>query len=266
MGVLTVLIVPFALALDIEQIEFYSLLFWLLTGLFFLGMALLFNVKQLPFISHSSDVQAPWRTLKTLWKSEPAVFDIMPIYFLNNLANALPATLFLIFVADYLQLDADKGLFLVVYFLAGMMALPFWLRLSKKIGKAKTWQLSMAFASLCFTGVFWLSAGDFYGFLLISILTGLSLGIDLALPASMQADITQSVSSKNPQNTGLLFGIWGMLTKLSLAVAVGISLPTIEWVDQLNGDPNWALLMLYAGVPIGLKLYAIIKLNRFSMA
>ena len=262
LGVLAVLILPFSLGLDIEQIAFYDLLFWLLTGLFILAMGVLFKVKQLPFNSTNAESQSPWKTLKTLWVNQRSAFDIMPIYFLNNLANALPATLFLIFVADYLQLDADKGLFLVVYFLSGLVALPFWLVLSKKIGKAKTWQLSMLSASVSFSGVFLLTAGDFYGFLLITILTGLSLGIDLAMPASMQADITQKVSPKESHISGLLFGIWGMLTKFALAVAVGITFPLLDLVTLVDGNSQWALLMLYAGVPIILKIYAVTKLNK----
>lgn len=264
LGILAILILPFYLGLEIEKIEFYDLLFWLLTGLFVLAMVLLIKVRQLPFHPQATESKSPWKTIKILWKNQRSAFDIMPIYFLNNLANALPATLFLIFVADYLQLDADKGLFLVVYFLSGLVALPFWLVLSKKLGKARTWQLSMLFASVSFSSVFLLTAGDFYGFLLISILTGFSLGIDLAMPASMQADISQRVSPKDSQISGLLFGIWGMLTKLALAVAVGIAFPLLDLVALFNGNTGWTLLILYAGIPILLKTYAIVKLNKLA--
>ncbi len=166
------------------------------------------------------------------------------------------ATLFVFFVSDYLQLADQQGLFLLTYFIAGILALPLWLALSKRWGKAPTWQASMLLASASFIAVFLLDSGDFTLYLLICVLTGFSLAIDLALPASMQADISQ----QQPKLAGTLFGLWGMITKFTLALAVGISLPIMEWAKSLSVD--WSILLCYAGLPILLKLAAILLLQR----
>ena len=160
------------------------------------------------------------------------------------------------FVSDYLQLADQQGLFLLTYFIAGILALPLWLALSKRWGKAPTWQASMLLASASFIAVFLLDSGDFTLYLLICVLTGFSLAIDLALPASMQADISQ----QQPKLAGTLFGLWGMITKFTLALAVGISLPIMEWARSLSVD--WPILLCYAGLPILLKLAAILLLQR----
>jgi Na+/melibiose symporter-like transporter len=262
-GVMTVLILPVALNLDLKSPDFYWIIFVLLIGLFISACAFLFKVNQLPLPTIGNNAQCPFKMLKALWKEDRDVFDIMPLYFLNSLANALPATLFLIFVSDFLKLDSDKGFFLIVYFVAGILALPFWMKVSKKIGKTKSWQLSMLLASFSFSGVFLLESGDFTGFLIISILTGFSLGIDLAMPASIQADIIQK-TSKGTQVAGLLFGVWGMLTKLSLALAVGLAFPIIEYSTQLGLESTTTLVVLYAGIPILLKLIAVYGLKELS--
>lgn len=275
LGVLSVLILPFALTLEIHDPAFYNLLFWSLAVLFALFSVSLFKLKQLPqatslsTLANSNNAFSPIKLLKKLWHQESQVFKIMPLYFLNNFANALPATLFILFVSDFLQLEADKGLFLIAYFIAGIIALPFWLWLSKKWGKASSWKASMLLASVSFCGVFLLEPGDFNGFLIISLMTGLSLGVDLAMPASMQADMIQSTRQKQNQISGLLFGIWGMLTKLALALAVGIAFPLLEFsqnapADSLMPSETFTLLWLYAGIPIVLKLIAVYKLNQWQ--
>ncbi|MBN2865630.1 MAG: MFS transporter [Thiotrichales bacterium] len=258
-GVIGVLVLPLALNQAIENQVFFQSL-WMTFALL-LGVSGFLLLWLSPFKTQTSlQRQHPWQALLRLKRQQPQLLKLFPIYFLNNLANALPASLFVFFVADYLLLEAHKGLFLLVYFMAGLLALPFWLWLSKRWGKAKTWRISISLAGLSFLGVLWLSPGDFNGFLIICILSGLSLAIDLAMPASMQADLSQ----QQPQTAGLLFGIWGMVTKMALAVAAGISLPLYEWGQTLSLPNGWVLLGLYALLPIVLKLWAMGLLQRFK--
>ena len=51
-------------------------------------------------------------------------------FFLNGIANGLPATLFLLFVRHVLGADVDAGPLLLLYFVSGMLAVPGWLWLS----------------------------------------------------------------------------------------------------------------------------------------
>ncbi|WP_038150341.1 MFS transporter [Thiomicrorhabdus chilensis] len=261
-GVVLVLILPVILGLEHTQSEFYAQLFALFAFALLIAAIVLTRLPK-PITHHKPNLVF-WKTALRLWSEHPQVFHIMPSYFLNNLANALPATLFILFVSDYLKLEEYTGLFLLIYFSAGLLALPVWIRLSKRFGKRQTWQGSMLLASLSFIGVFFLDAGDLNGFLIVSLLTGLSLGVDIAMPASIQADITQEVKFENnhrPPIAGLLFGIWGMLTKLTLALAVGMAFPILDWSETINAQDN-TILWLYAGLPILLKLIAWRLLNR----
>lgn len=256
-GVIGVLILPLALNQAIERVEFFQSLFIAFVILLALSGVLILQLKTLQIVS-STLIKRPLQALWQLKNTQPHLLKLFPIYFLNNLANALPASLFVFFVADYLQLEAHKGIFLLVYFLSGLVALPVWMWLSKRWGKAKTWRASMSLAGLSFLGVLLLSPGDFNGFLMICVLTGFSLAIDLAMPASMQADLSQ----QQPELAGLLFGVWGMVTKLALAVAAGISLPLYEWGQTLDLPDGWIMLGLYALLPIVLKLWAMNLLKK----
>lgn len=269
LGVLTILLLPFLLELPIESRAFYQLLYpiWLVSVV--LALALLWCLPTQSFSPRQeTESHAVLPLIHQLWQREPQVFQIMPLYFLNQLANALPATLFLFFVSDYLQLEDLKGLYLILYFVSGMLALPIWLALAKRLDKARTWQLSMGLAAISFCGVFWLQPGDAIGFAVITLLTGLSLGVDMAMPASIQADMGQKAQGSVKQSIqGILFGLWGLLTKLALAIAAGTALPILEWAQTLETAHNWPeawpYWLLYAGIPILLKFWAVSRLQRF---
>jgi Na+/melibiose symporter-like transporter len=268
-GVIGILTLPAAFNLEQNSSAFYQLTFGLLAIMTTIGVVSLFFIKQDQQTQQFA--QDAYRmkknlldTLALLWRHNRSVFAIMPSYLINNLANAIPATLFMIFVSDYLQLQEYTALFLLTYFAAGILALPIWFELSKHFAKKTVWQASMLLAGFSFAGVFTLQAGDVFGFLLICILTGVSLGVDIAMPSSIQADLTQSASENHVHSAGLLFGIWSMLTKLSLALAIGISFPLLDWAQSNDAFPQLFLVLMYAAVPIVLKIFAWWLLIRFD--
>jgi len=184
-------------------------------------------------------------------------------YFLNGIANGLPATLFFLFVNHVLEMPERAGPLLLLYFLAGVLAIPFWLMLSYRIGKHRAWAAAMLWASAVFVWVPFLGPGDFWPFFAICLLSGLSLGADLALPASIQADVVDlDRVHSGRQRTGLFFAAWSMATKLSLALAVGLAFPLLELIGFSAGGDNTALALgglaaLYGLLPVIIKLAAV---------
>lgn len=184
-------------------------------------------------------------------------------YLLNGVANGLPASLFLLFVQHVLQETDRAGLLLFTYFLCGVVAVPLWVRLSFRIGKHRAWIVAMLFNSAIFAFVPLLGPADFWPFFAICVLTGFCLGADLTLPSSMQADVVdQDTLRTGVQRTGLYFALWGMVTKLALALAVGIAFPLLD-LAGFKGDVTgqgsglWALTALYGLAPVAFKLAAI---------
>ena len=199
-----------------------------------------------------------WRRLL---RNRPAR-RLLLAYLLNGIANGLPATLFLLFVTHTLKASAWSGPLLAAYFLSGVLALPLWLYLARRIDKQRSWAISMLLACLAFIAVPFLGPGDAELFLIICLVSGLSLGADLALPASIQADVAADHEARSGrQRSGVLFGLWGMLTKLALALAVGIAFPVLEFsgfsTDRPESAPPALILgLLYGGLPVILKLTA----------
>ncbi|MEO6353326.1 MAG: MFS transporter, partial [Burkholderiaceae bacterium] len=170
-----------------------------------------------------------------------------------------PATLFLFFAKDQLQLAQYAGLFLVLYFIAAACSMPLWVALAKRFGEAHAWLIAMLLAVAAFIWAYGLSAGAAVPFGVICVLSGFALGADLALPPALLAAVIGRAGHSG-QREGAYFGAWNWATKMNLALAAGISLPLLEQLGYVPGTVNnngtQALSAAYALLPCGLKLAA----------
>ncbi len=102
--------------------------------------------------------------------------------------------------------------------------MPFWLKIAALRGKHVAWCWSMLLACLVFAFAPFLGAGAQTAFLLICLGTGFAVGADLVLPASLQADVIDvDTAATGEERSGLYLAVWGLATKLALALAVGIA-------------------------------------------
>ena len=191
--------------------------------------------------------------------------SLLAVFALNGIASAIPATLFLFFVADVLGLEQESGLFLALYFISAALALPLWVRLAAGFGKRRTWLASMMLAIAVFVWAYTLGSGDVWAFALISAASGAALGADLALPPALLADAIEADNARGAE--GAYFGIWNLVTKLNLALAAGLALPLLEWLGYRPGlaGAGAALAAMYCLLPCALKFLAIIGLARLRL-
>jgi Na+/melibiose symporter-like transporter len=104
-----------------------------------------------------------------------------------------------------------------------------------------------------------LGSGDAMPFLLVCALSGVALGTDLAVPAALLAgSIAESGDSGRAE--GAYFGWWNFASKLNLALAAGLALPTLAWLGYTPGardaDALQTLTIAYCLLPCALKLLA----------
>jgi GPH family glycoside/pentoside/hexuronide:cation symporter len=208
--------------------------------------------------------------LKVLRRNE-GFRRLIVAYLINGIANGLPATLFLLFVTHRLAIPEQAGILLATYFLCGILAVPLWLKLSYRFGKHRVWCAAMVWACLWFAMVPLLGPGDFWPFLVICVLTGMALGADLVLPASMQADVIDADTLETGERrAGLFFALWGMATKLALALAVGLAFPILSFAgfDSEGDNTQGALItlvVLYSLIPVIFKSAAIVLMIGFPI-
>lgn len=187
-------------------------------------------------------------------------------YLVNGVANGLPASLFLFFVSARLDRPDLQGPLLGLYALAGLLSIPFWAWLGGRWSKHQAWCAAMVWAC----GVFLLALlvdgpQDAALFAAISALSGLALGADVTLPASMQADAVDAETAQagGTARTGFYFALWSVATKaaLGLAAALGFGLLALAGfqaqADSQTPRALAGLTLAYAVLPVALKAIAI---------
>ncbi len=190
---------------------------------------------------------------------EPRLRALVVPWFVNMLANAIPGTMVLLYMREVLEAERQVPVVLLTYFLAGVLGMPLWYLLARRVGNLTAWRLGLALSAVLFALAIPLGAGDVTWFLAISFGTGLMLGADQAVPAAMQTALVQSLmAERGSENIGArLFAVWSMLSKVALGAAVCLA---YLWLGFQMGEsnaalpPDWAISAAYIGAPVCLKL------------
>jgi Na+/melibiose symporter-like transporter len=197
---------------------------------------------------------------------------LLSIWLVNGLAGGIAGVLFPLFVTERLGSDeAGRGLFLLLYMGAAVLAMPLWAVLAARIGKHRSWLASMFLAIPAFAVVPALGEGDVAAFALVCVVTGAAFGADLALPPAIQADVADYDRLRfASERTALIFGLSSMVVKLALALSVAIAFPLLDLAGFRVGGPNdaaalAALAWIYAGLPVAAKLAAAAMLAGFPI-
>lgn len=210
----------------------------------------IYRIKETVIINKKNDLLDG---VSAVLKNRPFLILITG-YTISAIGSNLPATLILYYVAYVLQAK-NAEVFLFIYFLTGILFLPLWIIVSRKIGKKNAWIISMIINTGAFSGVFFLGPGDAFIYGVLVFLSGTGFGAGLALPSSIQADVIDYDELLTGQRReGQYIGLWAIAKKFSAALGIGMGLfllgntgysPNVEQSESTV----MMLRVLYALVP-----------------
>lgn len=212
-----------------------------------------------------------WRRGLGIMLANKPYMRILGCYFANGVANTFPLTLFFFFIKQVIERPDWAAIYLPVYFLTAIAGTPLWLYVARRFGKHIAWRWALMMAIAAFSVVPFLGSGDVIPFLFVTFFAGLSLGADLAMPASMLADaVDQDVLETGEQRTGIYFAVWGMAAKAAAALVVGVSLEALQYAgfvpDMYNDGKALLVLSAMFGIcPIVFKVIALATVWRYSL-
>ncbi|MDH4206777.1 MAG: MFS transporter, partial [Desulfobacteraceae bacterium] len=219
------------------------------------------SIKELPPPSVSRPLGL-FRGIRQMGLNRPFII-LLIAYTISAIGNNLPATLILYYV-EYVLQSKLADFFLLLYFVTGIIFLPGWISISRKIGKKTAWLTSMAVNTGAFFGVFFLGPGDEVIYGILVFLSGIGFGATLAIPSAIQADVIDYDEwLTGERREGQYIGLWSISKKLAAAVGVGAGLsilgaagymPNVEQSEQVK----LVLRTLYALVPSVCNLVAIL--------
>jgi Na+/melibiose symporter-like transporter len=168
----------------------------------------------------------------------PLLVRILLIIFLVIAGESFRNTLSLWFVRDVIGIET-VGASYARYFIAGFIAIPFWLWLGKTIGKHRAFCITLVGTGSVSFLCFFLERGDFAYFHILFLLKGACFGGLQFLPASMLADVVDLDSLKTGgRRAGTFFALNGMIAKVSSMLAVWAAARLIDAFGFVPGTEN----------------------------
>jgi GPH family glycoside/pentoside/hexuronide:cation symporter len=207
---------------------------------FIAGAALLISAAGLRERSEVSSRTAeapPWRTLGDAFNNRPFI-RLLIIYFVLNLAFAFIKTLMVYFLTYQSDMEAQTSLVMGLMLIVVVLALFPWTAISRRWDKGPAYALGMSIGAFAVALTFLLPPGPTPGIYLIAALAGFGFSAQWVFPWAMVPDVVDyDRLSSGEQRSGMYFGVWGLATKMSEALALAAT----GWLLALVGyAPNVA--------------------------
>ncbi len=204
--------------------------------------------------------------------SNPAFGRMMGCVLLFVSGIAIQGTLHRLVLADVM---GDASRFPLMIFLenvATLAAVPLWLWVSIRIGKARALMAAALWLALLSVPLALLREGDTGLLVTLIALRGSSFASILFLANSIAADVIDvDTLASGEQRSGLYFAAWGMTIKLSLALGVvlGTALPAAFGYEPAAAvtplDVQAWLMVIYGIVPALMMAGGALFLHRFPI-
>jgi glycoside/pentoside/hexuronide:cation symporter, GPH family len=230
-------------------------------------------VPEFPVVETRREKLPLKETMRYVFKNRPYMMLIIVFSFVS-LGSAMTNSLSFFFVKHVLQAGDLYGFYLSPYFVAQIVAIPLWFKLSRKVGKHRATMVAICWYAvwscliplIAIAPMVWFDAfevalllaflpegwyqstiayfegietGKFIFFVLVMCLKGSAIGALSALPLAMAADVVDvDTRMTGKQQAGAYFSIWSMVRKgaYALGVTVGTGLAVWFGFDSLR-DP-----------------------------
>jgi Na+/melibiose symporter-like transporter len=180
--------------------------------------------------------------------------------------------LFVFLFRYYLGFPRSAELLLLVYFLSGLLAVPFWTWLGQRMGKHRALQWGCVHAAIMLAFVPLIPKGEFWMAAALLAVAGFSQSAGTMLLRAMMADVVDEDAAKTGgQRSGLFFGL--LLTTGKIGLAMGpLTYAVLDafGFDARLGAANtpsamMALVLLFAAVPLVLNLLSAASLFNYPL-
>jgi Na+/melibiose symporter-like transporter len=205
---------------------------------------------------------------------------IVITYLITTFGIALVAAMSYFFVKHVVKAGELYPIYVLVYYTASVIGVSPWMRVSRRIGKHKTFIGCVVWYSIWAACLPFVPEGEFGLFLVVMSLKGCSVAAMLALAASMAADAVDIDTARTGEHrAGLYFAVWGFLRKGAYALGGAVALAAVAFVSfdptadvalsgtaQGNSDTSlfW-LTMLYTIIPAIIHCLAIPIMWRYPL-
>jgi Na+/melibiose symporter-like transporter len=192
------------------------------------------------------------------------------VFFVSGIA--IQGTLHRLVLSDVMADESRFPLMLLIENLAALATVPLWLHISLRTAKHRALAAAALWLAVWSLPLVFLREGDTIALIAVVAIRGSSFASLLFLANSIAADVIDlDTLVSGEQRSGLYFAVWGMTTKLSLALGVllGTALPAAFGYDptaEITGPlVQTRLMAIYGGVPALLMAVGALFLRGFPV-
>lgn len=190
-----------------------------------------------------------WKELK-LFASQSELRTLLLADVLFSLAGGSLGSLLRFFLEQSRGFtDTGSSLMLLIFFISGFVALPLWLKLAKRIGKARAAGYACLYQMVAHIGAFFVFDGDQF---LLSALAMAAAGLGFAAPTFLLRAILADFNDESKESgandrIGLLNAVLTTAQKVGYAIPVGVLLPLLDLAGFSNqpGSQNSAQALFW---------------------
>jgi GPH family glycoside/pentoside/hexuronide:cation symporter len=271
-GMMCVLLVPVAMTIKgfsvSSQIEAMGLLS---IASLIAGVVACLAVVPEPAVSTAHATRAPFfATLRFVLRNS-AMRRLMILDFLESLNQGSRGATFLYFIAYALLMPKYGVIFLVGYFLAGVIFAPAWIALSRRIGKHKALNAAYVYGIVMGPTLFFIPPGNFLVAFAIITVSGASYAAPALFIRAMMADVADADTYENrAERAGLMYSFLSLTSKAGLAVAVLIALKVLSVMgfDPKHINPASVIAnfrIVYILTPVGFAISTLVLMLGYPL-
>ena len=202
--------------------------------------------------------------LIAMWKNK-AFRQLIFAYFFNYLGVTLSTLTVMFFIRGVTGEEEQGILYFVFYYVANLIGIPFWLWLSKKIGKHNAWKIGLSVFTVLQPCYFFLGEGDYYWMFPITFIAGLAGSTFHLIPHAMKADVIDyDTHLTGEDRAAQFFAAWSFVTKMAIAIAPFFAFTYLDLIgfDSTPGAINSPeqILGLKILFCLGLPLFLILAI------
>ncbi len=204
--------------------------------------------------------------------SNPVARRVLLPDLLLGVAQGVSGGLFLFYFQYVLGFVCEAQTLAAIYFVAGLLGVPIWWTLARRIGKHRALQAALLYTAATTCLLLVQPPGAFTLAVVFMLLAGLAQGGCILLTRSLMADVVDEDEVRTgSRRSGLFFGLLLMTSKVGLAAGpmMFVVLDFVGFAAKRGSDNSpealGALSALFIGVPILLSALAAFSLRNYPL-
>jgi glycoside/pentoside/hexuronide:cation symporter, GPH family len=255
-------------ALQKTGFAFIGILYGVLAALALLISAA--GIRERASTAVSAPEPSPFKSFLVALKNKPFVW-LSATYFVINIAFAFIKILMVYYIEYQLVMKNQVSLVMGLMLICVTISLPFWRWVSTRMDKGPAYALGMLVGGLAVIITFFLPHEPTSLIYLVAVLAGFGFSAQWIFPWAMVADVADyDQAETGQQRSGMYYGVWGLATKISEALAlasVGWILTGVGYVPNVEQTPQALLgIRLFFGlIPAGIIFLSLPFLFKYPV-